>query len=253
MRLSSTARAKRGFSLVELLIASALGTVLLLGMVQLAAATAATSQAQETHALLQERAVFSMQLLASYVRQAGYDPRPWGADGKIEAITDASADAASPHGDRLAIQSLSDLNCFSARNQDTDGDGEPLFYLRESIFDLNGSGNLTYRCRYGPGRDAMIEQIRRQGQVPGVDSFQVLYGEDSDGDGAVDRWSRAGEWENKKRILGLQIGLLLRGELPTEAPTKFDITVLDRSFSAPADGKPRRLYQFTAALRGRIQ
>jgi type IV pilus assembly protein PilW len=252
MRPIESTQARRGFSLVELLIASALGTVLLLGMVQLAATTSATSQTQESHALLQERAVFAMHMLAEHVRQAGYRPQPWNADSEIQAITVASADTVSTHGDRLAIQSLSELNCFSVRNPDLDSDGRPLFYRLESTFDLNGSGNLTYRCRYGPGPGAMVEQIRRQGQVPGVDSFQVLYGEDSNADGTVDHWSRAGEWQNQEKILGLRIGLLLRGELPTQSPATSVYSVLDHSFIAPADGKPRRLYQLTAALRGRI-
>ena len=59
------------------------------------------------------------------------------------------------------------------------------------------------------------EEVRRQGLVPGVESFQCLFGLDSDGDGNVDQWVRAGQWPDEKQVIGIRAALLLAGPVST--------------------------------------
>jgi prepilin-type N-terminal cleavage/methylation domain-containing protein len=243
--------AARGLTLIELLIALALTAVLVLGLVQVVSAAAAASSLQRNQAQLLDRARFVVGILGRAARQAGYRPEPWSATYDPAALADGNLDGASEAGDRLALRGWSDLNCFDNRNPDRDADGRPLFYLRESVFDLHAASNLAHTCRYGPTPTDLTTQIRRQGLVPGVEAFQVLYGEDGDGDGNIDAWVRAGQWADPRRVLGLRIGLLLASDDAAAEPAGQAFDLLDDTRQAPADGKLRRLFEFAVALRGR--
>jgi hypothetical protein len=192
-----------------------------------------------------------MGILGRAVRQAGYRPEPWNSAYPDGALGDANLDGSSAAGDRLELRAWSDRNCFDNRNPDRDADGRPRFYLRESTFDLTADGSLTLTCRYGPALDSLTTQIPRQGVLPGVEAFQVLYGEDADGDGNIDGWLRAGQWADARNVLGVRIGLLLASDDAVAEPLNASFEVLDTALQAPADGRLRRLFDFAAAIRGR--
>ena len=245
--------ARPGMTLVELLVATAVAAVLVLGLVTIASATSAASQLQRNEAQLQDNVRYAANLLSRAVRQAGFSPAPWDEAFRREALTAESANGGPGSGDRLAVRTWSDRNCFENRNPDLDDAGQPLFYLRESVFDLTGSKNLAHECRYGPTPADLTIQIRRQGVVPGIESFQVLYGEDEDGDGAIERWVTAGAWGDPALVLGIRIGLLAVSEDAVGEPAAHDYEVLDVTESRPADGRLRRVFQFAAAIRGRTR
>jgi type IV pilus assembly protein PilW len=239
-----------GITLIELLVALLLTAFLLLGLVQLVTAAGTAMRLQDNQAQLQDQARFAMHLLADAVGQAAYSPEPWNPDFEIEGIAAQTMDSVSANSDRLVVRSWSDLNCFDNRNPDTQS-GKPRFYIRESTFELNGSGNLARGCRYGPSLAELVTQVRRQGIVPGVESFQLLFGDDQDQDGNVDRWVRAGHWSNERRVLGVRAGLLLAGPgAVVETGTRVH-DILDVRISSRADGKLRQAIELTLALRSR--
>jgi len=240
-------------TLIELLVAAAVAAVLILGVVTIASATSAASLLQRNQAQVQDNVRFAVNLLSRAVRQAGYSPEPWNDDFGREALTAETADGGARASDRLAVRGWSDRNCFDNLNPDLDDEGQPLFYLRESVFDLTGAGNLAHECRYGPSPADLVTQIRRQGVVPGIESFQVLYGEDADRDGDVERWVRAGEWGDPSGVIGIRIGLLAAGEDAVLEPNSRDYDVLDETASRPPDGRLRRAFEFAAAIRGRTR
>lgn len=244
-------RRSLGLTLVELLVALSLAALLILGLVQIVAAASAAGSLQRNLAEVQDHARYAAGILSRTIRQAGYRPEPWNSAFDAEALAADSTDATGPAGDRLALRAWSDLNCFDNRNPDTDGEGHPRFYLRESVFEVNREGNLTHLCRYGPSPSELTVQIRRQGLLPGVESFQVLYGEDADGDGNVERWVPAGAWEDPRRVLGVQIGLLLASTEAVAEPVAHRMSVLDTVRVTPPDGRLRRVVEFTMAMRGR--
>lgn len=243
--------ATRGQTLAELLIALALAAVLVLGVVQVVSAASAAGTLQRNHAQVLDRARFVIGILGRAVRQAGYRPEPWNATYDPDALADGNLDGATAAGDRLALRGWSDRNCFDNRNPDRDADGRPRFYIRESVFDVNTSGNLAHTCRYGPAPAELTTQISRQGLVPGVEAFQVLYGEDGDGDGNIDGWVHAGQWSDARRVLGVRIGLLMAGDDPVAEPDRQSFDVLGETLQAPADRRLRRLFDFALAMRGR--
>jgi type IV pilus assembly protein PilW len=242
---------QQGLTLLELLVAMFLTSILLLGLVKLVTAASAATRLQDNQALLQDQARVALRLLTPAVSQAGYSPAPWNPTYLIEAIAGGTADGVSSHGDRLVLRGWSDRNCFDNRNPETGGDGKPLFYLREQAFDLNSTGHLARSCRYGPTEASLVTQVSRQGLVPGVESFQLLFGEDSDADGNVDRWVRAGNWTDEKQLLGVRAGLLLAGLDPVTEPRSLTYQLLDTSRRPRADGKLRQAFDMTLAIRGR--
>jgi prepilin-type N-terminal cleavage/methylation domain-containing protein len=242
-----------GFSLLELLIAAALAAALIAGLVQIVAAASAAGSLQRNQAQIQDHTRFAIGVLARAIRETGYDPEPWSDAYAPVGLGSGNLDGATASGDRLAVRAWSDLNCFDNRNPDRDSDGHPRFYIRESIFDMTGDRSLARLCRYGPSAGEMTTQVQRQGMLPGVESFQVLYGEDGDADGNIERWVPAGQWSDPARILGVRVGLLLASEDAVADPAATQWQVLDVSAAGSADGRLRRAVDFAASLRGRLE
>ena len=240
-----------GLTLVELLIALALSAFLILGLVQMVSAATAADVLQRNQAQLLDRARFALGMLGRAVREAGFRPQPWDAAYKIAGLTADTQDSVSTRGDRLAVRTWSDRNCFDNRNPDTDSDGQPLFYLRESTFEPLASGGLAHSCRYGPDAASLVTQIRRQGVVERVESLQLLFGEDTDGDGIIDAWVRAGGWTDAGRVLGVRIGLLLAGDDAVDDTGLREYSILGEPFRTPGDGRLRSVFESATAIRGK--
>ena len=130
-------------------------------------------------------------------------------------------------------------------------DGNPQFFIKEVTFDLNTSNHLALICRYGPSPTALVTQVRRQGLVPGVESFQCLFGEDSDDNGNVDRWVQAGQWQDELQVMGVRIALLMAGPGAVTPLVRKTYTVLDTRKAARADGKLREVIDLTLAIRSK--
>jgi type IV pilus assembly protein PilW len=246
-------RAPEGMTLVELLVATALAALLILGLVAIVSAASEASLLQRNQAEIHDNARYVLDLMARSVRQAGFNPHPWDDAYSIEALSTDTADGGPGASDRLGVRAWSDRNCFDNRNPDLDPEGEPLFYIRESVFDLTGDRHLAHRCRYGPSPAELTTQIARQGLVRGIESFQVLYGEDEDGDGNIERWVAAREWSDPVHVLGLRIGLLAASKDKPAERAASEYQVLDVTESRPPDGRLRRVFGIAAAIRGRTR
>ncbi len=241
----------RGLTLLELMLALALSGLLVLGLVQVVSAASAAGQLQENQGQLLERTRFAANMLGRAVRAAGYRPQPWEDGFAVEAIGASSADAVSARSDRLTLRDWSDRNCFGNRNPEVDDEGHPRFFLREQSFDLNGSDHLTRSCSYGPGEADLVGQVRRQGLVPGVEYFQVLYGEDADRDGSVEHWVVAGAWSDPSFVLGVRVGLLIAATDRVIEPSTQEFELPGGTRVRAGDGRLREAVELTIALRGR--
>lgn len=238
-------------TLLELVISMSLTAVLLLGLVQVVTAAGSAARMQDSQGQLAESGRYAIELLTGLVRQTGFSPQPWNAEFEIEGLLDQTQESAAFGSDRLAIRSWSDLNCFNNRNPVKDSNGDSRFYVRETIFDLNGSTNLTHSCRYGPSSLDLSSQIHRQGLITGVESFQLLFGEDTDNDGQIERWVKPGDWQSRENILAVRIGMLLLGEEAAGNFSKSEYQVLDHRIRPSQDGRLRRVVQLMVAIRGR--
>lgn len=244
-------RALAGLTLVELLVALALTAVLMLALVRYATAAGASQRLQDNQALFQDQARVVFRMLSAAIAEAGFAPAPWNPSPETSDPFAGSSDGVTSRSDRLVVRAWSDRNCFENLNTEADADGRPAFFLREQAWDLNDDAQLTRTCRYGPDESAMITQVRRQGRVPGVEAFRLRFAVDGDGDRNADRWVAAGAWTDPGQVMGVRVGLLLRGADAVVEPVAGAHDVLGVTFRSPADGRLRNVLEFTIAARGR--
>jgi Tfp pilus assembly protein PilW len=246
-------RTDRGFSLMEMMIGAFLSTLLISGIVQLVAGSVSAYRLQLSLSQLEESGRYARDMLVTHIAQAGYQTEPWNEQAKLPALSEESLNGDTLPGDQLGLQRWSSHNCYGNENPITGGDGLPDFYLLQTRFKVNASNNLAMTCRYGPDATQLQTQINNYGLVEGVESMQVLYAEDRDGDAIADHWVTAQTWQQESEIRAVKIALLLSTRQPFEQATSKQITLLDETITMPADGHLRRISSLTTAIRGRLQ
>lgn len=246
--MTTPAPSSTGLVLTELLIAALISSILMLGLVQMAAGTSRSLHLIESLSDAQQGGRFAIDQVRDAAMAAGYVPAPWARSGAVPDGLDESVDGGPGHSDVLTVAHLSDRNCYDTFNPVHDGEGRPAYFLRESTFERTAAGNLAHTCHYGPEGGTRVRQINREGLVRRVESFQVLYAEDLDGDGYADRRVRAGQWQDARQVLGIQLGVLVATEEPVGDHTTQPLAVLDEAVAPPADGRLRRVWATTFAM-----
>lgn len=242
-----------GFSLLEILIAIFLSTLLITAIAQLMSASLNAYRVQLEKSQMEESGRYARDVLVSHISQAGFHPQPWNNEPGLVALTNESLDGPGGATDQLGLQRLSRYNCFGNENTDKDGDGRGRFYLLQAHFQINRSNNLAMTCRYGMDSGSMVTQIRNFGVIENVENLQVLYAEDLDGDNIADRWVRANYWQNENRIVAIKVGLLIHSNLPFGEVSNLPLNVLDETLTPVRDGRLRKVSQVFSALRGRLE
>ena len=276
--MNTVLRGHRGMSLLELLVALSLGALLMLAASTVLLATSGSYGEQSASARLDDNGRYALDTIVRAVRQtayvnwdssaapvvhadydsaslAGFDARSLGKNS--EGISGALPDAVQG-SDVLALRYYgagkeeggdgSVLNCagFAVGAAQTEAQrGWSIFYVAQGA---DGEGEL--RCKYrganGWGADAIIR---------GVDSFQVLYGLDTDTppDGVANRYVNASALDaddaalvlagadaaarqrdfyrrtHWKRVASVRVALLLHGEagqvdkMAELGPAQFDL------------------------------
>lgn len=105
-----------------------------------------------------------------------------------------------------------------------------------------------FRRRFPEGGAGQVEEL-----VEGVESFQVLFGEDTDTDRVADIYLEADNVNDWARIVSLKVGFLMR--TPADARTEVDAAnyVLLGTTVDPTDQRRvRRVLTWTVALRNRV-
>lgn len=253
---------EHGLTMIELMISMALGLIITAaGMVLLLSSRAAYS-AHDENIEMQQSASFALELIARSLNQAGY--QNWGEENSpvifaphsapdIVGLDAHSLKVSSPNlevplktsingSDVLAIRFFGAeggmvLNCagFSIDPPDSGNSEEErgwsIFYVA-----ADSSGEPELRCKYKGKSSWKSEAIAR-----GIESFQVLYGMDTDADGLANRFLTATEIEAMddslpmsgpnaatralernakslwKKIVSVKVALLVRGSQNTRA------------------------------------
>ena len=97
----------RGFTLIEILIAMLLASILITGITQLAIATGGSYRLQQNLGFLQESARFAFSTIRREIEAAGYQRKPWEPGTGIRALGDQTAEALTLSSDRVSIQKCS--------------------------------------------------------------------------------------------------------------------------------------------------
>lgn len=243
--------ASRGFTLLELLLALALGALVLAGLLLLVQSTLQAVRAQQALGGLQAAARFAVAELTMATAPSGFRESPW--DGVILQPLSGSADAVAAHSDRLVVHRRSRRNCMDNDNPVRDAQGAPAAWLLRSDYTVRDGWRLVETCHYGPGPGPGTRQLNAATLVEGVEAFQVLFAEDRDGDNAADAWVRAGAWSDERAVIGVRLALLVASEMPVRARDEGPLQLLDEVMRPAGDGRLRAVVTATVPLRGRLQ
>jgi type IV pilus assembly protein PilW len=282
-----------GWGMVEFLIAIALGLLVTLLAGGLLVASGSNYHNHSDNALVGDGGRYALQLMARTIRQGAYIN--WDSDlappelepGALAAIDGRDAASISRGSDGIsaplpAVANGSDVLAvsFSGSGDGATGDGSSvncagfgvaggtrgwsIFYVA-----LDAGGEAELRCKYrsasGWGADAIVR---------GVDSFQVLYGVDTDApmDGVPNTYLNATAVQaiaGWKRVCTIKLALLLHGEHNTRADTvnaRYDlfgpaysgahggdigVRVVEGSLPPSQRLRARRVFSMTVALRNR--
>lgn len=274
-----------GWGVVEFMIAIALGLLLSLLAAGLLMATASNYRNHSDNVWVGDGGRYALAVMAQSLRQSSYVN--WDSDGAPPAldtpsVTGLNAASISRTTDGIsvplpAVANGSDVLAVRFSGSDdgasvncagfavpADTRGWSIFYVAA---DTGGEPEL--RCKYrstsGWGADALVR---------GVDSFQVLYGVDTDVpmDGVPNSYLNAAAVQAAdawKRVCGVKLALLLHGETNTRADTvdmRFDLFGAAYADTHPGDVgvrivesklpeaerlRARRVFSMTVALRNR--
>jgi len=229
-----------------------LSALLVSGMTSLLGGSVSAYRLQLSKSQLEESGRYARDVLISHISQAGFQPKPWQSQAALPALTDETINSDTTSGDQLGTQRWSRHNCYGNENPITDGNSEPAFYLLQTVFRVTAANNLAITCRYGPNSTQLKTQINNYGLVEGVESMQVLFAEDQNGDKIADSWVTGQAWQRESHIRAVKIGLLLSTTLAFNERVSKQVTLLDETFDTPADGQLRKVRSLTTAIRGRL-
>ncbi|HEY5602338.1 MAG TPA: PilW family protein [Gammaproteobacteria bacterium] len=191
-------RLQQGFTLVEIMISITLGLILLAGVMQIFLGSKQTYNLQSGVSRLQENARFALDILARNIAMAGYTTDP----GSITAFTAANtldnSSANAGLGFTLASGAASDaveINYESATDclgNATGGTATDRYYIDGTNLMCLGNGSVT------PGLIA-----------EGIENMQILYGQDTDGDGATNIYLNAGNVVAANPVTSVRVALLV--------------------------------------------
>lgn len=257
---------QRGFSLIELVTASALSLVLVAGVATVYMGSRQTYNARDELSTMQENARSAINALTKHLEHAGYttparlpldkafyvdgDPVPAAKNcgGGASSITNTSAliqtqdhDDASSTGDTIGVVFFADSSLFT----DCGNDPTPTscqvqeapnpeyskvyntFYVN-SVTDPQGNSIPNLFCVGSQGTQAISV-------AEGVETMQFAYGLDENSDGTVDNYMDATTVEAANhwgKVRAIKVALLMRSRQPVfNAAEAKDYNLLDKTFS----------------------
>ena len=277
---ASSVRGQRGLTLVEILIALALGLVVVLVVGQIYLSGRQSYRTQTGFGSMQENGRFAMYFLQRDIRMAGF-PRVLGPGGTLPVVasfnTATTLEGGGNANDQLEITynsfgstvvtdgvpgaliaTVTANNTFGASDEDCLG--------QDSAAALNADGSRAVSNLYSVDAAGNLQCLGNgnavaQAIIPGVESFQLLYGEDMDGDSYANVYRRADQvsvWDN---VVAVRVGLLLNsGEPSLPQPDTSQYAVLDAPPVQPIDNPAtplderlfaRRVFTTTIQIRNR--
>jgi type IV pilus assembly protein PilW len=240
-----------GFSLVEIMIALLIGLFLLGGILQMFSASQQTYRMQSNLARLQENGRFALDFLARDIRMASY----WGC------MTSSTADISGTEGavnvpDSISIQAafvliptgicgnpVNSANSCGAVNCYTDLTSSITYIISTPAITVTSPNpNITLYRNTNNVSNPLIE---------GIQNMQILYGVDSDSDGAANYYVSANNVANMLQVVSVRISLLVvtLDDYLTTQPMTYTYNGIT---TTPTDHKIRRVFNTSIAIRNHL-
>jgi type IV pilus assembly protein PilW len=221
----------RGVNLIELVIAMAIGVIILLGITSVYSSSKKANNVQIGLSRVQENGRFVLEFLTRDIRMAGY---PQGA-GPIAFNNLTTTEGLPGTSDQITLQ----YNQPTALTADCNGNlVDPIINKYDIQLNTNNIPGLF--CND-------IELIE------GIDSLQILYGMDSDNtpDGIANSYITADDIADRwARIVSVRISVLANSiKESSNAKTRASYTLLGTDINGFNDNKTRRVFNATIMLR----
>lgn len=265
-----------GFTLMELLVGITLSAVLLLAVVVIFSSTKQTFLLQDGLTRVQEDGRIAVNMIAEQIRMAGHRKPVWNDPLRGYApLTAASVNGANSGNDTLQVMYMDDTDCRGVLNVNGDPEtGEARALYKRTTFSVDNAQNLIWTCEYGADPGSLATQFSNQTVVDNVESFQVLYGVDTDfpPDFSINAWTTANNITPAASVclqsqylceadgliggmsngvpVSLKVALLIAS--PNSAGTDIDAqayNLLDVTVPARNDSLLRKTYATTVTLR----
>lgn len=248
---------QRGFSVVELLVALALGALIVTAAIQMFATNQRTFRLQQALSESQEQGRFGLEYMLRDLRQMGLirldeiTGLPVGPAGLLTVDTTVGPTLIEASAEGGAAATANDQVSFTFYGF-TDCEGDETGLTDSSLI-----GN-TYWVDAGELKCKGSVDVGTTGVtlVDAVDSFQVLYGVDQSADGEVfaTRYVRKDLLLADDNIVSIKVGLLVRADGDSTSLGAADsFSVLDKQLAggtAPlVDSRIRRLFTSTVRVR----
>jgi type IV pilus assembly protein PilW len=225
-----------GLGLIELLIAMAIGLIIVGAMMSVLFSTRSTSLAQSGMAQLQDDQRLALMMLTNVVQGAGYFPNPLTSTLTTELPANttfvnagqsvAGTTGAAAPGDTLIVRyeagtADGTMDCNGRGNTS----GANLMMV--NTFSVDANGNLV--CSVNGGAALAL--------AGSVQNFRVFYGVDTDGDESADRYIAASSMTNVNwgNVVSIRVTLTFNnplagqpGQPNTLAPITQIVTLLSR-------------------------
>ena len=269
-------RPASGMTMMELLIAMALGLMVMIVILMMYSSARQSFRLQNGLTRVQEDGRVAIHLISDEVRQAGFRSPVWNNPLQGYApLTQGSVNGANGGNDTLQLMYMDHEDCDSVVNTAIDSETtEPRADYKRITLSVDTNGELLFNCEYGSDPGNLQTQIANQTVVNGVESFQVLYGIDTDfpPDFSINAWTTADGFNPQTSVcvqsqylceadglLGdiangipaaLRIGLLIASPESTGSETTSDsFQVLDVSLETANDSRLRKTFTSTITLR----
>lgn len=246
-----------GVGLIEIMIAMVIGLFVLGGLTQIFLSNKQNFRIQEAQSRVQENARLVSVLLSSSIGNAGFRQNPQddpaGIFGAASAIggTDGGSGGAS---DTITIRFQRDgiiTDCLGSAGSSATGSTTAAGTIATNAYQVDASNVL--RCDAGTSATPSFQPL-----IDNVENMQILFGEDTNGDGSVDRYVNAGavglNWNN---VLSVYLAVLLisdRDVKPTAEAKNYYLLGNKISISATnmTARKQRRVIEQVISLRNRL-
>lgn len=259
MRSTSFKSPARGLSLIELMIAIALGLILVAVVIQIYVGTKATYNKQEDLSRVQENGRIALDIIGRSARIAGFKSNPSNAlTGPLLPLS--PLEIFGTEGAANVSDSLT-LRFQGSGNGTGTADGSVVDCLGTAI-DANQNPQVTSFNRFfiannAAGRPSLFCDTTNNPAnaveiISEIEHLRFLYGIDTSGDFIADFYVPANAVLNWNQVVSIQIGLVaatsntINPNLDTRT-----YAVLDKTFDPVDDRRSRRIYTQTIALRNR--
>lgn len=267
-RTISSKQRQRGFTLVELMVAMAIGLILLAGVAQVFASNKQAYRYNESLSELQDNGNFAIQFITDQLANAGRIPDPWVAvksagDPKNwlpierQVYPDANLPISGTEGgagnDSLIINVAYPV-AIAQPPTDCAGNPKPA----PGDFAVVGGNNFgvtnTMTIATGAsGRPALF--CNGVEIIEGVENLQVMYGVDTDADRVVDRYFNISQIPagNVRDIYTVRVALMVATvkEARSAQTGTNSKDLLGTTIAVPNDKRLRQVYTTTARVHNR--